>query len=66
MLPGFFGGIGSIAPQGRLTARIDDDRRIEFNAADDRQLDHDYAVTSHSAQVLTASVCCSLTIRAFP
>lgn len=46
--------IESIAPSGRINARLDDDRQIEFNAADHRHFDHGYAVTSHSAQGLTA------------
>jgi conjugative relaxase-like TrwC/TraI family protein len=46
--------IESIAPDGRISARIDDNRRIEFNAAEHRHFDHGYAVTSHSAQGLTA------------
>ena len=32
----------------------DDNRQIEFNAAEHRHFDHGYAVTSHSAQGLTA------------
>jgi ATP-dependent exoDNAse (exonuclease V) alpha subunit len=46
--------IDSIAPDGRVTARLDDHRKIEFNANDHRHFDHGYAVTSHSAQGLTA------------
>ena len=46
--------IESIAPDGRITARLDDNRHIEFNAADHRHFDHGYAVTSHSSQGLTA------------
>lgn len=46
--------IESIAPDGRIAARLDDHRQIEFNAADHRHFDHGYAVTSHSAQGLTA------------
>jgi len=46
--------IESIAPDGRLTARLEDNRRFEFNPADHRHFDHGYAVTSHSAQGLTA------------
>ncbi|MGB6130386.1 MAG: MobF family relaxase [Acidobacteriaceae bacterium] len=46
--------IESIAPGGRIAARLDDNRQIEFNAAEHRHFDHGYAVTSHSAQGLTA------------
>jgi conjugative relaxase-like TrwC/TraI family protein len=46
--------IESIAPDGRISARLDDNRHIEFNAADHRHFDHGYAVTSHSSQGLTA------------
>ena len=46
--------IESIAPDGRIAARLDDNRHIEFNATDHRHFDHGYAVTSHSSQGLTA------------
>jgi conjugative relaxase-like TrwC/TraI family protein len=46
--------IESIAPDGRIAARLDDNRQIEFKAAEHRHFDHGYAVTSHSAQGLTA------------
>jgi ATP-dependent exoDNAse (exonuclease V) alpha subunit len=46
--------IESIAPDGRVTARLDNNRQIEFNAAHHRHFDHGYAVTSHSSQGLTA------------
>ena len=46
--------IESIAPDDRITARLDDNRHIEFNAAEHRHFDHGYAVTSHSAQGVTA------------
>ena len=46
--------IESISPQGQIAARLDDNRHIEFNAAEHRHFDHGYAVTSHSAQGLTA------------
>jgi conjugative relaxase-like TrwC/TraI family protein len=46
--------IESIAPDGRLAARLEDNRRLEFDPADHRHFDHGYAVTSHSAQGLTA------------
>jgi conjugative relaxase-like TrwC/TraI family protein len=46
--------IESIAPDGRIAARSDDNRLIEFNAPEHRHFDHGYAVTSHSAQGLTS------------
>jgi ATP-dependent exoDNAse (exonuclease V) alpha subunit len=46
--------IESIAPDGRVTARLDNNRQIEFNAGHHRHFDHGYAVTSHSSQGLTA------------
>jgi conjugative relaxase-like TrwC/TraI family protein len=45
--------IESIAPDGRIAARLDDNRVIDFNAAEHRHFDHGYAVTSHSSQGLT-------------
>jgi len=39
---------------GRVSARLDDSRRFDFNAAEHRHFGHGYAVTSHSAQGLTA------------
>jgi conjugative relaxase-like TrwC/TraI family protein len=46
--------IESIAPDGRLAARLEDNRQLEFDPSDHRHFDHGYAVTSHSAQGLTA------------
>jgi ATP-dependent exoDNAse (exonuclease V) alpha subunit len=46
--------IESIVPDGRVTARLDNDRQIEFNLNEHRHFDHGYAVTSHSSQGLTA------------
>jgi ATP-dependent exoDNAse (exonuclease V) alpha subunit len=40
--------------KSRVTARLDNNRRIEFNAGEHRHFDHGYAVTSHSSQGLTA------------
>jgi len=40
--------------EGRISARLDDNRPIEFKAAEHGHFDHGYAVTSHSAQGLTA------------
>ena len=44
----------TIHPDGRLSARLDNNRQIEFNASEHRHFDHGYAVTSHSSQGLTA------------
>jgi ATP-dependent exoDNAse (exonuclease V) alpha subunit len=46
--------IESIAPDGHVTARVDNSRQIEFDANEYRHFDHGYAVTSHSSQGLTA------------
>jgi conjugative relaxase-like TrwC/TraI family protein len=46
--------IQEIHPDGRLSARLDNNRQIEFNACEHRHFDHGYAVTSHSSQGLTA------------
>jgi ATP-dependent exoDNAse (exonuclease V) alpha subunit len=46
--------IESITPDGRISARLDNNRRIEFDPVEHRHFDHAYAVTSHSAQGLTA------------
>jgi conjugative relaxase-like TrwC/TraI family protein len=46
--------IEAIHPDGRLSARLDNNRLIEFNASEHRHFDHGYAVTSHSSQGLTA------------
>jgi conjugative relaxase-like TrwC/TraI family protein len=46
--------VESIRPDGHISARLDNGRQIEFDAAAHRHFDHGYAVTSHSAQGLTA------------
>ncbi len=46
--------IESIAPDGRVSARLDIDRHVKFDAQHHRHFDHGYAVTSHSSQGLTA------------
>jgi ATP-dependent exoDNAse (exonuclease V) alpha subunit len=46
--------IETIHPDGQLTARLDDNRKVQFNASEHRHFDHGYAVTSHSSQGLTA------------
>ncbi len=48
------GVIESIAPNGEVSVRLDNNRQTEFNAGDHRHFDHGYAVTSHSSQGLTA------------
>jgi ATP-dependent exoDNAse (exonuclease V) alpha subunit len=45
--------IESIAPDGHIAARLDDNRMIDFSATEHRHFDHGYAVTSHSSQGLT-------------
>jgi hypothetical protein len=49
-----WGTYGQTNPKGRLSARLDSGRQIEFNASEHRHVDHGYAVTSHSSQGLTA------------
>jgi conjugative relaxase-like TrwC/TraI family protein len=46
--------IESVAWDGVITARLDNNRRVEFDARQHRHFDHGYAVTSHSSQGLTA------------
>ena len=46
--------IASISPDGRISARLDNDHQIKFDATEHRHIDHGYAVTSHSAQGITA------------
>jgi ATP-dependent exoDNAse (exonuclease V) alpha subunit len=46
--------IEALHPDGRLTARLDNNRQIEFPTSEHRHFDHGYAVTSHSSQGLTA------------
>jgi conjugative relaxase-like TrwC/TraI family protein len=46
--------VESIRSDGHLAARLDNGRQIEFDATTHRHFDHGYAVTSHSAQGLTA------------
>jgi conjugative relaxase-like TrwC/TraI family protein len=46
--------IDAIHPDGRVSARLDNNRQIEFNAREHPHFDHGYAVTSHSSQGLTA------------
>jgi conjugative relaxase-like TrwC/TraI family protein len=46
--------IETIHSEGRFSARLDNNRQIEFNTSEHRHFDHGYAVTSHSSQGLTA------------
>jgi conjugative relaxase-like TrwC/TraI family protein len=46
--------VESISSEGRIRTRLDGNRQVEFNAHEYRHFDHGYAVTSHSAQGLTA------------
>jgi conjugative relaxase-like TrwC/TraI family protein len=46
--------VEAIYPDGRFSARLDNNRQIEFNAIEHRHFDHGYAVTSYSSQGLTA------------
>jgi ATP-dependent exoDNAse (exonuclease V) alpha subunit len=46
--------IEAIHADHRLSARLDNNRQIEFKACEHRHFDHGYAVTSHSSQGLTA------------
>ena len=48
------GTIEKIDPAGNISLRTEDNRSIQFNAADHPHFDHGYAVTSHSSQGLTA------------
>jgi hypothetical protein len=49
-----FATVEAIHPDGLLSARLDNNRQIEFNAIEHRHFDHGYAVTSHGSQGLTA------------
>jgi ATP-dependent exoDNAse (exonuclease V) alpha subunit len=46
--------IEKIEPDGRIAGRLENNRQIEFDPREHRHFDHGYAVTSHSAQGLTA------------
>ena len=46
--------IESISPEGRVVARREDHRLIEFDPNEHRHFDHGYAVTIHNARGLTA------------
>jgi hypothetical protein len=46
--------IESVSATGLITVRLDGNRRLQFDVQQHRHFDHGYAVTSHSAQGLTA------------
>jgi conjugative relaxase-like TrwC/TraI family protein len=46
--------IESVASDGVITARLENNGRVEFDAQQHPHFDHGYAVTSHSSQGLTA------------
>ena len=48
------GTIEDISPRGDLTIRLEKGRRVELDPSENRHFDQGYAVTSHSAQGLTA------------
>jgi ATP-dependent exoDNAse (exonuclease V) alpha subunit len=48
------GTIEKVCHDGNITLRLEDARTIEFSATVHPHFDHGYAVTSHSAQGLTA------------
>jgi len=48
------GTIQKIDADGNISLRLEDSQNVQFNAAEHPHFDHGYAVTSHSAQGLTA------------
>jgi ATP-dependent exoDNAse (exonuclease V) alpha subunit len=48
------GTIEQISPEGNLKVRLEEGRTVDLNPAKNQHFDHGYAVTSHSAQGLTA------------
>ena len=44
----------NISPEGNLTVGLEKGRTVEVNPSENPHFDHGYAVTSHSAQGLTA------------
>jgi conjugative relaxase-like TrwC/TraI family protein len=48
------GTIGKISPDGAISLTLEDGRKVEFHVAMHPHFDHGYAVTSYSAQGLTA------------
>jgi conjugative relaxase-like TrwC/TraI family protein len=48
------GTVEALSPEGRASIQLDSGRKVSLNPDQMRHLDHGYAVTSHSAQGLTA------------
>ena len=48
------GTVEALSPEGRASIHLDNGRKVSLNPDQMRHLDHGYAVTSHSAQGLTA------------
>jgi ATP-dependent exoDNAse (exonuclease V) alpha subunit len=48
------GTIEQISDENNLAIRLENGRMVEVNSLENRHFDHGYAVTSHSAQGLTA------------
>ncbi len=48
------GTIDNISPEGHLSIRLEKGRTVEIDPSENPHFDHGYAVTSHSAQGLTA------------
>jgi conjugative relaxase-like TrwC/TraI family protein len=46
--------IERLSPAGNLTLHLERGRRVQFNVAENRHFDHGYAMTSYSAQGVTA------------
>ena len=61
------GTIENISSEGNLTVRLEKGRTVELNPSENRHFDHGYAVTSHSAQGLTADrVLINVDVHAHP
>jgi ATP-dependent exoDNAse (exonuclease V) alpha subunit len=48
------GTVEALSPEGHASIQLDSGRKVSLNPEQMRHLDHGYAVTSHSAQGLTA------------
>ena len=65
------GTVEQISPDGSLPIRMEGNRRVHLNPRENRHFDHGYALTSHSAQGLTADgvlirVLINVDTRAYP
>ena len=61
------GTIENISSEGNLTVQLEKGRTVELNPSENRHFDHGYAVTSHSAQGLTADrVLINVDMKAHP